>query len=591
MADLSPETRAKWEKIAASHPDPAAKARAREVLGTTASKPDTSLADDWLKPVGYGALRGGTLGFSDRLAGLGGWLQDKLQLGVGESAVTGKPLDIHSKDPYEESRADFLADEEESASKNRPANIAGQLLGGVVPTLALAPVGAAAARAAQGAGTAARVGAKLAQPALEGALAGAGNTREDDAGEMVSNAALGAGVAGAIGGTASAVGAGLKKAGGAVRDRLKKNIVNEVAEGANHATTNTKRMHLEGADENIANEIIDGPDADFVRSAYLKNARAGREAIGTVADKVGAENKAAYEAFDKAGRSKIDMEAYQAGLGARQQQLLEAGKDTEAKAVEAFQKEVLALADATGGMDLTQLRGKTTNVQKAAASVLGGLNEHARADVAKTLERVATEAMEDTLTQHAAGNPALEQAAATIRANNKRFNALLSIDSALKPIEQKEASGKGMLVRAAKTLAAPAGLAGVAAMSSGDEDQLSRMGLYAAMGLALVPAARGIQRGITTAGIKLARGEVPAAMQAANKGVRSGGIATAGGLPDFMRITPDGVTPGKARFVDDETENPGQKAARGLPLTDIEEDAEEARRRLSARQRMAGRRR
>src|ERR1041385_6353654 len=78
--------------------------------------------------IGYGVARGASLGFVDRLAGLGGYLGDKLS-----SKVNDIP---ENPNAYAEERADYLAREDEAKKAHGGFYAAGEVGGGIFPTIA-----------------------------------------------------------------------------------------------------------------------------------------------------------------------------------------------------------------------------------------------------------------------------------------------------------------------------------------------------------------------------------------------------------------------------------------------------------------------
>jgi hypothetical protein len=220
-------------------------------------------------------------------------------------------------------------------------------------------------------------------------------------------------------------------------------------------------------------------------------------------------NDAAYEAFEKAGRSKVDPDLYGLFLLHAADAADAEGQTRLAAGIRQVQKNSEALAERTKGLTLPQLRGFTTEVQGQASSVLGSLNEHANAKTALQVQAVATKAMDDMLSLAAAGDQKLTDAANTIRANNERFHALLTIDDGLRLRAYKEGSIAGPITRAAKVLGGSTAGAVAGSMAGGDDDKFRNTVLGALAGAGLTAGAKRVENAITTASIAGARGQLP----------------------------------------------------------------------------------
>lgn len=409
------------------------------------------------------------------------------------------------------------------------ANLGG--LSGYVLSSAAGPEAAIArgAQAVAGASRAAipalaKTGAgRMASTAGESALAGGATAAAQGAAEgkslpeIGSQAQEGALIGGALGGVVGGLGEAKRAIVGRAGDRLKERILNEVAETSGNRPSATTRKRLSKADENILNEVVHGPDADAVRNAYMGGAEKGRAQLGEILDGLGQQKDAAYEAFFQAGRSGVDPRDYLGRLEAMRKAEVVAGNTRKAKAIKAFADDVAATASETGGLLLPQLRQMTTQAQGHASSVLGSLHEHANAKVARQVEQAVTEAMDETLSAAAAGVPELEAAAQQIRATNQRFNALLSIDDAMKQRAFKEGSKQtGLMALAKDARQVGAGGAIVGGVAAGGAGAAAGMAGEALVKHGIPAAARAIDRGITSAAIRQARsGQVPGISSAA----------------------------------------------------------------------------
>lgn len=341
-----------------------------------------------------------------------------------------------------------------------------------------------------------------------GASAGASSlARGRSPGEAGRDAVTGAAAGGLIGAPLAAAGEVGRKIVGRRLDKLKQNILNEVAEAGGNRPSPTTRKRLSSADDNILNEVVHGPDADAVRSAYMGGAEKGRVKLGEILDGLGEQKDAAYQAFEQAGRGAVDVNGYLGRVEAMRKAAVMAGDTRKAKAIKAFADDVAATAAESGGLALPQLRQMTTQAQGHASSVLGSLHEHANAKVARQMEQAVTEAMDDTLSLAAAGVPELQEAAQQIRAANQRFNALLSIDDAMKQRAFKEGSKQtGLMAFAKDAKQVGSGGAVIGGVAAGGAGAAAGIAGEALIKHGIPAAARAIDKGLTSAAIRQARG-------------------------------------------------------------------------------------
>jgi len=332
---------------------------------------------------------------------------------------------------------------------------------------------------------------------------------------------------------------GIKWATGRVADRLEQRIANEIAEGE-AKTTPTQRQKLYKASKPITNEVISGPDAKAVRKAYLAGGQEGRELLAPIIDSVGAKLDDGYARFEAKGKHTVPLKAYTSQIEAKRQAALADGKLELADALWEHMKDASRLADELGGkLDLRSLRGLTTQTQRAAASAIGGLNQHASAVLKNQLGAAASEAMAASLGKNAGKDPDLIRALAQIQQNNPRMHALLTIDDVLKLRAYKEATAPSRFVRAADAVSKPAAIAGGIYGAQGAFDSIQsgdygEVGKRLGVGVALAALARGIPRGarwvdrrVTSGAITAAQGRMPIRAAAAERAVEVGGRVAA----------------------------------------------------------------
>ena len=466
--------------------------------------------------LGMAAVRGGaqglTGGFADEMAGssgaygVGGFGLPGLSLGgVRRAAIEREQAgDPTGTKTYDATRDESRQADAQAASDHPWGYYPGMIGGAILSPIRGPNVGPATA--APGVLNAmGRVGAAGVRGGVEGAAFGVGQSESEDPMDILRDAGTSAGLGGALGVAGQTVAEGVKGVGGAIAKNLKKRVVNEFAEGLESKTTPTQQKHLDRAQEDIYREVSTGPDAKAVRGTVYKGAAEGREVLKPIVDKVGAANKENYAAFVKAGRGKVDIADYMQRLAAKADEADQVGDTELFEAINSHIDEVDKAYQRTGDMVLTRLRGMTTKVQKHAASAVGGLNTHAAAELEGRLMATATEAMDDTLGIAAAGDPALEAAAQSIRTNNRRIYALRTVDKGLQLREHKEAAGAGALVNIARAAGTPGAAAGAGYVISEDDDKIQNALMAGGIGLGakgLVPLAKLAQRGITSAGIK-----------------------------------------------------------------------------------------
>lgn len=476
-----------------------------------------------------GITSGAMAGFDDEAVGLLDTIVKRYGLGSNNPEFGGVP-EAEVPPPNTEGKTfgqqyrdtrDKMREEKAQGAKDYPLTTLGGQIGGMM----MQPGG--------GKGAGATALGRIGQAAVQGGAYAAGESEADltkgEVAPLLKDTGKGAAVGAAVGTVAEGAKGLVKGAAKFFAGDLKRKILNEVAEGtANVGQAERKRLQMAG--DAIVKEVTTGPDAKVVREAYLGgSAVKGVENLGKIINEVADRNAGHYDAFEKAGRGTVDMTAYMMRLEQARRAALEAGDARLAKGLEPVAKTILDTAKETGGMTLERLRALTTQAQETAANALGSLLERQNAKVARRVQGVVTEAMDDTLSEAAKGVPALEQAASSIRENNGRLHALLTIDDALQVRARKESSLPGPLVRGVKAVTRAAGLpvtgAVIGGMSGGDDDRAQRAVIGGALGLGALPAARAIERGITTMGIKATQN--PNAVSSASK--LAGAMARIGG--------------------------------------------------------------
>jgi hypothetical protein len=531
---LTPE---EAERLGLKPPTAARNALTPEEARALGLKPPPNVSK--LESFGRGVAQGASGGFVDELGGVGTAIGDMAHrvFGDRDPSLPAPPSAVQS---YREGRDEHRADDKKAEDAHKYLYGGGQLLGGVAT--ALVP-------GAKGADAVARIG----QAAKAGGAFAAGSSEADltkgQVPQFVRDVAVGSAVGGAVGGAGELLKKGVGWAADKIGGSLSRRVMNEVAEGS-ASTTQTARKQLNKAEKNIVKEVVHGPDADDVRGAYQGgSATKGQERLAPIIKKIEEKRVKAYDAFAKAGRAAVDVDAYAAMLTQAEKAVRGKGKSSVADGIRAFREKVISEAKETGGLTLEQLRGLTTEAQNHAASALGSLNEHTRAATLKMVERPVTAAMDKVLSNAARGVPALEKAAQQIRNEiNPRLNALLTINKALARRAEKEASAKSGLVRVAERIA-PSAATGAALGAMGSEDRIEGALMGAAAGSAVragIPAlARGIDNKITTAVIRAAQGQPTITRAAAEKvaqGIgRIGGGVAASKLPPLYSEDPDGT--------------------------------------------------
>lgn len=502
MGKLRPATAEEIAEYEASQAGPRLReATPEEAAEYQASQPKPAKREETSQ--GEAALLGAgdyaSMGFGDELTGvasgimhspIGRWLREKT--GV-MAPYEGEEVPKSFGEAYKTGR-DASRGLAEKAADEHPLTYHGA---GIAATV-LNPLG----RAKTGAKFAERAG----RAAGLGATAGLGTSKADlGEGEFLEAAkdtAIGAGLGVAGETVATGVAKGAKAVGNKVVGGLKKRIVNEAAQG----TTPTAGKHIANAGDPISDLVIADPRVQ--KAATAGSAEEGRALLKPVFAETKATRDAAYGALREAGADAVDLDAYRGLLAAKRAQLVEEGDAVVIEALDRFGDAVDEFAVKEGGGKLTieQLRKLTTQAQQRAAGTIDSLQPRLGAQALGKVQAVATEAMDDTLSTAVAGKPGLEEVAEAIRANNKKYQAAKTIDSALEQRAFKESRKVGIGERLGQTAASSLSGGVLGAVTAGkDEDSLARGAMFAAGAAAIPWAGRRYDRAVTKAGIAAAR--------------------------------------------------------------------------------------
>jgi hypothetical protein len=453
---------------------------------------------------GASGMHGDELAGSSGAYGVGGFGLPGLSLsGVRDAAIererAGDPTGTRT---YDEVRNANRAADAQGAAENPAAYYPPMILG------ALAMPGPKGAPKGAGLGT--RLAANTGAGVVTGLATGVGASDKEDPGDIAEDALASGALSGGLSFLGTAAGAPFKY----LYDKLGKSaptrIANEAAEGATQKTTATARSQLFKAKEGLADEVIEGPQGDTVRSALRGPAADAPAKLKPRLDDLSTQRDAAYTAFEEAGKGTLDPGAYRAALVAA------AKAERKPSMRKGFQKLVAeydewadSLAADGSPLTLRDVREFTTDIQGLAASAIGSVNEKAATRIKDRMAAVATKSMDDLLEASAAGDEGLQAAAQSLREANKGMSPLLTAKTALKQRAKKEASeGQGFrtLGKQVSMAATPAALGAVTAEEG---DKLENAALYGGGALALqraLPALGGLMdRGITGASIFAAR--------------------------------------------------------------------------------------
>ena len=368
-----------------------------------------------------GLQKGATFGFSDRLAGLGGYIGDRLA-----SAVHGLEPNPNAA---AESRAETAA-AEDAAQKAWPKTSFGtQVAGGIPASIAAAPLfGAAAPAITEGGGAIAEFGARALQPVVEGAVSGVGNTKSDDIGDLAEGAALGA--AGGVAGTGAT--AALGKVGRATQKYVSERPTEKLLEGIPTKAQNEAFERFGGGaagKAELARMVVNDPK-------LLKAAKKGAAALDAEAEaqagELGKKIGTIYKAADANGKD-LPVADVLATLGKLKDQYRIAGDTPKFKAVDA---EIQGLKELWGKHATIGAENVHGVVQRFGNKGFGGnlLNPSQQAEISRDLHAATRDMLQDYVEKKTGQ-------AGELRAMNNQFSKLRAVQELAEVKGQKDAAG------------------------------------------------------------------------------------------------------------------------------------------------------
>ena len=389
---------------------------------------------------GYGALRGATLGASDRLVGLGASAGDWLA-----STVNGLQRGAGVAD---QARDEFLRDEDKATEGHGVAKLIGEGLGGAIPAIAsggisrFAPVAAAVPTLAES--LAPVVMSPAAKMAAQGFTAGALNTRSPDISDQfragLTGAALGAGVNAAAERVISPL---IAKATSREARGLIEAIVRNEETGASASPTAKKLLipKIAAAVKELRHDPIlaDAARTDASRASRIVNAKISEasqdrpqfyadldatESPLTVADLHKVVNAATKEAKNPSEEAALDA----------------FGKEIDSHWIPKWREQGLLIPQVNKPIGVSSLgvRDWVSEAQEGAANTIGQINESLAKQRQDALKRVASEMWQDHLDKAAEKVPDTVKA---IRAYDARYSALASMRKVFDERAVKESSG------------------------------------------------------------------------------------------------------------------------------------------------------
>lgn len=450
----TPAEEAEIDRLLARESGPPIETASAAPAAPAAAKPSDTAGPGRLAALGYGAAEGASLGFAERLAGLG--------TEIGERAASFAMGVPPRPGAYQEGREEYAGAREAAREAHKGIFTGAQLAGGVLPSLALSPVAATATRAASGAGAAAKVAARVAQPALEGALAGAGATKEDDLAELAK---------GAAGGAALGVAAGelLGKLRRAAPERSTRGIVKDIVESEAGRATPTAVKQLAADLDDVIDVVKRNPD--------LKKKLGGpaKDALPLAEEKLAQESvkrAPAYAAFD-AEVPQTTVYKLQKKLLAAQEK---AANPREERAIDAMMKNVVDFwgprwagqptmpMAATVKIPTIKLREWVTDAQNIAGPALSEVTPKEAAKLKASMARIAKGVLDD----HLDSAPSQTKTVAEVREANRQISALSRIKDALLERNSKEQGASLALTE--RGVRAGSGAAGAAALLAGQPE-------------------------------------------------------------------------------------------------------------------------
>lgn len=494
--------------------DPAAPAPAPAPTGRQPLPPDAVVEDEPAVGRGRAALatgtQGATLGFGDEFRGVGGAIGEALSAVINQGRL---PTKAELRAAYAGQRDE----ERKTVSQAREAypvqSLVTEVAGGLLVPVPGAGAAATGAKAIGLGRRALQVAKALAPAAATGAAAGigyqdSGEGKVADAGELATAGAEG-------GATGTLVAGGLKVVGKGLRrliprrdaETIKQGIVDQLAqaEGGPRATPTAQKRVSKAADA-IFDEVVKGPEGEALHEIIkAPSAKKGLEQLQPLLDKVEAEKQTHYDRFTRAQQHVLDVpKEVSTRLKTAEQEFRRAGDSRMADGLAGIRDKLVSEAELTaeagGATDLRWLRKHVTTLQDAAASKLGGLNEHERSRISRHIAGEAKDVLDQVIDAKAAGRNDLQGAAAAIRRLNRRQYAMLSVQDVLQNRAEREASQGGPFTRAVKGVT---GIAGGALAGTAGAALAGAPG--AALGIAAPTVARKADRWLTGRAIQQLR--------------------------------------------------------------------------------------
>lgn len=505
----------------ASAPTPAVTTPKNDYATTTATTPEQGAAERQRKAseaadtassfesLGYGAARGATLGAVDRLVGLG--------TAIGERAAEASGAARTTEHPYERARLDYLTGEQKAAEAHPVLNVVGDVIGGSIPAAITGGVGLAS-RLPE-AGKLVQTSARVADAATLGGVAGALNTREDDAATMATGAAKGA----ALGvGAEATLGTAARNAIRGAPAREENASLRDVMESeAGRVTATTAKKTARDIDD-VRDILKNDPE---MRAANREPADKAAAFAQTRASELGAPQPERYAIVDKT------LESDPLTATSLLKKLVDKERSLPDKNLPLMKKALLAVRDSIrndfapkwAGQDtwtgervpisMQQLRGWVTSVQGTADAAMGTINGTSAAVVPGEIAKLCNEILEERLDRAAsAGGDVVKGVVADIRESDRQVSAYLALKRAAEDRKWRELSQSiGYTKRAADVQQAQANMAAgglavsgnvpaaLAVAGAGPAKRVAREAARTINDRMLAPLQRAVQAGSTWA--------------------------------------------------------------------------------------------
>jgi hypothetical protein len=277
-----------------------------------------------------------------------------------------------------------------------------------------------------------------------------------------------------------------------------------------------------------------------------KTGEEGLKRLEPVLSSLSAQRDAAYGILEKTGKSQVDvateyvpkiLKAAQKARDGADKHLADGLEGVAEMIKEEASKTTSGRAQVAAGQPVTAelrwLRGHTTALEAAAASKIGGLNEHETAKLARHVAEEAKGIMGDVIADKVKGTPALEEVADSIKGLNRRLYANLTLKDVLAQKAEKEGVQGGPVENFVKkagrlsSLGSGGAGAGIGFAVGGPVGAAAGT----ALGLAAPTAARAIDRKMTTSALDSLRQAAQGQGQmSASSTIRQ--IAKESGLPE-----------------------------------------------------------